>query len=141
MKLTRLLSAKPPQPLVGMWQDPLFGYFETHGKMEFKPGEDYGLTEAQKKAVMERYRRKEILKREYLLREFDPLKYKYIEGCIVDPCMFRWYAADMQGSERFFLTPKSFFYGLGWFLLVCYLFCRWNHNDAVCFWFISQNNI
>lgn len=31
------------------FQDPVMGYFETHGKTEFTAGEQYGLTEEQKK--------------------------------------------------------------------------------------------
>ena len=42
-----------------------------------------------------RYRVKEILKKEYLRREFDPHNFKYKEGVVMDPAMFRWYSADM----------------------------------------------
>jgi hypothetical protein len=60
-----------------LWQDPVLGYWETHGKMEFLPGEQYNLTDDEKKAVLWRYRVKEILKREYMRREFDPNNFKY----------------------------------------------------------------
>jgi hypothetical protein len=43
-----------------LWQDPVIGYYETHGKTEFLPGEMYNLTEEQKKAVLWRYRVKEV---------------------------------------------------------------------------------
>jgi hypothetical protein len=60
-----------------LWQDPVVGYWETHGKTEFLPGEQYNLTDDEKKAVLWRYRVKEILKREYMRREYDPNVYKY----------------------------------------------------------------
>lgn len=60
-----------------LWQDPVLGYFETHGKTEFLPGEQYNLTDEEKKAVLWRYRVKEILKKEYLRREYDPHTFKY----------------------------------------------------------------
>lgn len=60
-----------------LWQDPVYGYFETHGKTEFLPGEQYNLTDEEKKAVLWRYRVKEILKKEYLRREYDPHNFKY----------------------------------------------------------------
>jgi len=92
-----------------MWQDPIFGYFETHGKMVFKSGEQYDLSESQKRAVAERYKIKELLKLSFLQKEFDPLKRKYAEGIVVDPAMFRWYAADMSSLECFRMTPKTIF--------------------------------
>lgn len=32
-----------------LWQDPVLGYFETHGKMKFIAGEDYGISDEEKK--------------------------------------------------------------------------------------------
>lgn len=32
-----------------LWQDPVLGYFETHGKMRFIAGEDYGISDEEKK--------------------------------------------------------------------------------------------
>lgn len=60
-----------------MWQDPTFGYFESHGKTEFLPGEQYNLSDEEKKAVLWRYRVKEILKKEYLRREYNPHEMKH----------------------------------------------------------------
>lgn len=60
-----------------LWQDPVLGYWETHGKTEFLAGEEYNLTDDEKKAVLWRYRVKEILKKEYLRREYDPYNIKY----------------------------------------------------------------
>lgn len=60
-----------------LWQDPVYGYFEMHGKTEFLPGEQYNLSDDEKKAVLWRYRVKEILKKEYLRREYDPSTFKY----------------------------------------------------------------
>ena len=87
-------SGKP-----GLWQDPVYGsvfcliclinykicsYYEQHGEMEFKKGEDYGpISEMEKKRVLHRNRVKEILKREYLRLEYDPFHYQYREGVIV----------------------------------------------------------
>lgn len=34
-----------------LYQDPVLGYFETHGKMRFIPGEDYGISDEEKKVV------------------------------------------------------------------------------------------
>jgi hypothetical protein len=95
----RLLRPAPNQNIVSpkLWQDPVFGYFgehdihafspwryhcmrrvsETHGKTVFVPGEEYNLTDEEKRAVLWRYRVKEILKKEYLRREWDPNKFKY----------------------------------------------------------------
>lgn len=47
------------------------------GKMEFLPGQEYNLSDDEKKAVLWRYRVKEILKKEYLRREYDPHNFKY----------------------------------------------------------------
>ena len=66
-----------------VWQDPVWGYYEQHGKMVFKAGEEYGISEAEKQAVLHRYRVKEILKKEYLRREYDPHHYQYKEGVVV----------------------------------------------------------
>lgn len=63
-----------------LWQDPVLGYFETHGKTQFIAGEQYGLSSEEKKAVLWRYRVKEILKKEYLRREYDPHNFKYKVG-------------------------------------------------------------
>ncbi|KAL1227163.1 NADH dehydrogenase [ubiquinone] 1 beta subcomplex subunit [Trichinella pseudospiralis] len=120
----RAFCSKPPAFVNNLWQDPIYGYFETHGKMEFKPGEEYGLTEEQKKAVMERYRRKNMLKQQYLAMEYDPDRFRYIHGVIVDPAMFRWYAADMLNAERFYWTPKTVFLTMGVLALIVYSFCR-----------------
>ncbi|PIO64259.1 NADH-ubiquinone oxidoreductase B15 subunit [Teladorsagia circumcincta] len=90
-----------------LWQDPVLGYFETHGKTEFLPGQEYNLTDDEKKAVLWRYRVKEILKKEYLRREYDPHNFKYKEGVVMDPAMFRWYSADMTQAEFFRITPRS----------------------------------
>lgn len=62
----------------------VIGYWETHGKTEFLPGEQYNLTDDEKKAVLWRYRVKEILKREFMRREFDPHNYKY------KVCFYLW---------------------------------------------------
>jgi len=90
-----------------MWQDPLFGYFESHGKSEFKPGEQYDLTPKEQQAVLERNRIKELLKLEFIKREYDPINRKYCSGKIVDPAMFRWYAASMTSVETFRMNPKT----------------------------------
>lgn len=66
-----------------MWQDPVFGYFETHGKSKFVPGEQYDLTRPEMKAVVERNRIKELLKMEYLRREFHPIRRQFVEGVVV----------------------------------------------------------
>lgn len=79
MRLALRLFRAPNQNIKSpkLWQDPVLGYWETHGKMEFLPGEQYNLTDEEKKAVLWRYRVKEILKKEYLRREFDPNNFKY----------------------------------------------------------------
>lgn len=79
----RLLRPAPNQNIKSpkLWQDPVLGYWETHGKTEFLPGEQYNLTDEEKKAVLWRYRVKEILKKEYLRREFDPNNFKYKVRC------------------------------------------------------------
>ncbi|KHJ91882.1 NADH-ubiquinone oxidoreductase B15 subunit [Oesophagostomum dentatum] len=107
-----------------LWQDPVIGYFETHGKMEFLPGQEYNLTDDEKKAVLWRYRVKEILKKEYLRREYDPHNFKYKEGVVMDPAMFRWYSADMTQAEFFRVTPRSIFLYVGTVLLIFYLYTR-----------------
>uniref|UniRef100_A0A1I7ZB00 NADH dehydrogenase [ubiquinone] 1 beta subcomplex subunit 4 n=1 Tax=Steinernema glaseri TaxID=37863 RepID=A0A1I7ZB00_9BILA len=107
-----------------LWQDPVYGYFETHGKTQFLPGEEYNLTDAEKKGVLWRYRVKEILKKEYLRREFDPHKFKYKEGVVIDPAMFRWYSADMTQAEYFRFTPRSVFLYVGSVLLGFYVYTR-----------------
>uniref|UniRef100_A0A7E4V7E5 NADH dehydrogenase [ubiquinone] 1 beta subcomplex subunit 4 n=1 Tax=Panagrellus redivivus TaxID=6233 RepID=A0A7E4V7E5_PANRE len=107
-----------------LWQDPVLGYFETHGKTEFLPGEQYNLTDEEKKAVLWRYRVKEILKKEYLRREYDPNTFKYKEGVVIDPAMFRWYSADMTQAEFFRYTPRSVFLYCGSVILAFYLFTR-----------------
>lgn len=38
-------------PTPKLWQDPVLGYFETHGKTEFLPNEEYNLTENEKKVI------------------------------------------------------------------------------------------
>uniref|UniRef100_A0A1I8BQA6 NADH dehydrogenase [ubiquinone] 1 beta subcomplex subunit 4 n=1 Tax=Meloidogyne hapla TaxID=6305 RepID=A0A1I8BQA6_MELHA len=97
----RLSRPAPNQNLKNprLWQDPVFGYWETHGKMEFLPGEQYNLSDDEKKAVLWRYRVKE-------------------QGIILDPAMFRWYAADMTQTEYFRLTPRTVFIYAG----LAYLF-------------------
>uniref|UniRef100_A0A915ITE9 NADH dehydrogenase [ubiquinone] 1 beta subcomplex subunit 4 n=1 Tax=Romanomermis culicivorax TaxID=13658 RepID=A0A915ITE9_ROMCU len=117
----------------GLWQDPLLGYFETHGKMEFKKGEEYDMTEDQKKAIMERYKRKETLKRQYLEQEFNPLQYRYMESVIIDPAVFRWYAANMNTLERFRYTPKTILATWGGMVLFIYLMYRFVRGDEVTF--------
>ncbi|KAE9556311.1 hypothetical protein FO519_000494 [Halicephalobus sp. NKZ332] len=107
-----------------LWQDPVLGYFETHGKTEFLPGEQYNLTDEEKKAVLWRYRVKEILKREYLRREYDPHTFKYKEGVVIDPSMFRWYSADMTQAEFFRYTPRSVFLYVGAVMVLFYLYVR-----------------
>ncbi|MFH4983854.1 hypothetical protein AB6A40_010563 [Gnathostoma spinigerum] len=107
-----------------LWQDPVLGYFETHGKTKFLEGEEYNLTDEEKKAVLWRYRVKEILKKEYLRREFDPHSFKYKNGVVMDPAMFRWYAADMTQVEYFRFTPRSVFLYVGGVLLGFYLYTR-----------------
>jgi hypothetical protein len=61
LAIRRLLPA-PNQNInkPGLWQDPVLGYYETHGKMEFLPGEQYNMTDEEKKAVLWRYRVKEV---------------------------------------------------------------------------------
>ncbi|VDM55042.1 unnamed protein product [Angiostrongylus costaricensis] len=107
-----------------LWQDPVLGYFETHGKTEFLPGQEYNLTDDEKKAVLWRYRVKEILKKEYLRREYDPHNFKYKEGVVMDPAMFRWYSADMTQAEFFRLTPRSVFLYMGSVFLFFYIYTR-----------------
>uniref|UniRef100_A0A914YXF4 NADH dehydrogenase [ubiquinone] 1 beta subcomplex subunit 4 n=1 Tax=Panagrolaimus superbus TaxID=310955 RepID=A0A914YXF4_9BILA len=107
-----------------LWQDPVLGYFETHGKTEFLPGEQYNLTDEEKKAVLWRYRVKEILKKEYLRREYDPHTFKYKEGVVIDPAMFRWYSADMTQSEHFRITPRSVFLYVGFIFAAFWLYVR-----------------
>ncbi|KAL7076255.1 hypothetical protein ACQ4LE_004613 [Meloidogyne hapla] len=116
----RLSRPAPNQNLKNprLWQDPVFGYWETHGKMEFLPGEQYNLSDDEKKAVLWRYRVKEILRKEHLRREFNPHTFKYKQGIILDPAMFRWYAADMTQTEYFRLTPRTVFIYAG----LAYLF-------------------
>uniref|UniRef100_A0A915PVM8 NADH dehydrogenase [ubiquinone] 1 beta subcomplex subunit 4 n=1 Tax=Setaria digitata TaxID=48799 RepID=A0A915PVM8_9BILA len=107
-----------------LWQDPVLGYFETHGKMEFIAGEDYGISDEEKKAVLWRYRLKEILKKEYLRREYDPHTFKYREGVVIDPAVFRWYSANAMQYEFFRYTPRSVFLYAGSFFLVFYILVR-----------------
>ncbi|KAI6182280.1 Complex I-B15 [Aphelenchoides bicaudatus] len=107
-----------------LWQDPVIGYWETHGKMEFLPGEQYNLTDDEKKAVLWRYRVKEILKKEYMRRQFDPNNFKYKEGVVMDPAVFRWYSADMNQVEFFRYTPRSIFLYVGSCLLIFYAYTR-----------------
>ncbi|GMT28475.1 hypothetical protein PFISCL1PPCAC_19772, partial [Pristionchus fissidentatus] len=107
-----------------LWQDPVMGYFETHGKTEFVACEQYGLTEEQKKAVLWRYRVKQILKKEYLRREYDPTNFKYKEGIVMDPSMFRWYSADMSQAEFFRFTPRSVLLYCGAVFLSFYIYTR-----------------
>ncbi|TKR95162.1 hypothetical protein L596_009365 [Steinernema carpocapsae] len=123
---TRLLRPAANQNVKNprLWQDPVYGYFETHGKMTFVPGEEYNLTHEEKKAVLWRYRVKEILKKEYLRREYDPQKFKYKEGVVIDPAMFRWYSADMTQAEHFRMTPRSVFLYVGGLLLGFYVYTR-----------------
>uniref|UniRef100_A0A914CRL7 NADH dehydrogenase [ubiquinone] 1 beta subcomplex subunit 4 n=1 Tax=Acrobeloides nanus TaxID=290746 RepID=A0A914CRL7_9BILA len=122
----KLLRPAPNQNIKSprLWQDPVLGYFETHGKTEFLPGEQYNLTDEEKKAVLWRYRVKEILKKEYLRREYDPHNFKYKAGIIIDPAVFRWYAADMTHGEYFRVTPRSFFLYVGGILLSIYMCFR-----------------
>ncbi|KAH7728695.1 Protein NUO-6 [Aphelenchoides avenae] len=107
-----------------LWQDPVLGYFETHGKTEFLPGEEYNLTDDEKKAVLWRYRVKEILKKEYLRREYDPHNFRYKEGVVMDPALFRWYAANMTQAEYFRYTPRTIFLYFGGIMLFMYLYTR-----------------
>uniref|UniRef100_A0AC35TN39 NADH dehydrogenase [ubiquinone] 1 beta subcomplex subunit 4 n=1 Tax=Rhabditophanes sp. KR3021 TaxID=114890 RepID=A0AC35TN39_9BILA len=107
-----------------LWQDPVFGYFETHGKTEFKAGEQYNLSDEQKKAVLWRYRVKEILKKEYLRREYDPTQFKYKEGVVMCPSMFRWYSADMNQAEFMRVTPRTVFLYVGSVFIGFYLYTR-----------------
>uniref|UniRef100_A0A0K0DVQ3 NADH dehydrogenase [ubiquinone] 1 beta subcomplex subunit 4 n=1 Tax=Strongyloides stercoralis TaxID=6248 RepID=A0A0K0DVQ3_STRER len=113
-----------------MWQDPTFGYFESHGKTEFLPGEQYNLSDDQKKAVLWRYRVKEILKKEYLRREFNPMEMKQREGVVMCPSMFRWYSADMNQVEHFRLTPRSVFLYVGSVFFGLYLYTRFVLTSA-----------
>uniref|UniRef100_A0A5S6QD09 NADH dehydrogenase [ubiquinone] 1 beta subcomplex subunit 4 n=1 Tax=Trichuris muris TaxID=70415 RepID=A0A5S6QD09_TRIMR len=122
-------SSQPTNPINNLWQDPIYGYFETHGRMEFKPGEEYGLSDEQKKAVMERYRRKALLKRQFLEMEYNPMRYRQVQGVIVDPSMFRWYAMEMLNAERFYYTPKTVFYTIGVFFLFGYIIFRWGRSQ------------
>jgi len=109
-----------------MWQDPLYGYFETHGKVEFKPGEQYDLSAKEQLAVLERNRIKQLLKFEFNKREFDPVNRKYHSGVIMDPAMFRWYAADMTRFETFRLTPKTVLGCFGGIMLFMLAFQKYN---------------
>ncbi|KAK6029338.1 tetratricopeptide repeat protein, partial [Ostertagia ostertagi] len=98
-----------------LWQDPVLGYFEPTkvdllGKTEFLPGQEYNLTDDEKKAVLWRYRVKEILKKG--------------EGVVMDPSMFRWYSADMTQAEFFRFTPRSVFLYVGSVILIFYLYTR-----------------
>uniref|UniRef100_A0A914V7X2 NADH dehydrogenase [ubiquinone] 1 beta subcomplex subunit 4 n=1 Tax=Plectus sambesii TaxID=2011161 RepID=A0A914V7X2_9BILA len=126
----RLLCKRPTAPAnqttksTTLWQDPVMGYFETHGKTEFVAGEEYNLTDEQKKLVLARYRVKEILKKEYLRREYDPHTMKYREGVVMDPAMFRWYAADMTQAEHFRYTPRTVFLVLGGIYVAMLIYCR-----------------
>ncbi|CAJ0944095.1 unnamed protein product, partial [Mesorhabditis belari] len=126
MRGTRLVLGAANQNVTSpkLWQDPVLGYFETHGKMEFKPNEEYNLTVDEKKAVLWRYRVKEILKKEYLRREYDPHNFKYKQGVVMDPAMFRWYSADMTQAEFFRATPRSIFLYMGGIFLAFYLYSR-----------------
>uniref|UniRef100_A0A0N4Z5K9 NADH dehydrogenase [ubiquinone] 1 beta subcomplex subunit 4 n=1 Tax=Parastrongyloides trichosuri TaxID=131310 RepID=A0A0N4Z5K9_PARTI len=107
-----------------LWQDPTFGYFETHGKTEFLPGEQYNLSDEEKKAVLWRYRVKEILKKEYLRKTYNPEEMKHRHGVVMDPSMFRWYSADMNQAEYFRATPRTVFLYVGGTLLGFYLYTR-----------------
>jgi len=122
----RLLRPAPNQNIKSpkLWQDPVLGYWETHGKTEFIAGEEYNLTDDEKKAVLWRYRVKEILKKEYMRREFDPNNYKYKEGVVMDPALFRWYSADMTQVEFFRYTPRTLFLYVGGVLLIFYVYTR-----------------
>ncbi|VDK87618.1 unnamed protein product [Litomosoides sigmodontis] len=107
-----------------LWQDPVLGYFETHGKMKFIAGEDYGISDEEKKAVLWRYRLKEVLKKEYLRREYDPHTFKYREGVVIDPAVFRWYSATTMQYEFFRYTPRSVFLYAGSFVFIFYILVR-----------------
>ncbi|KAI6203540.1 Complex I-B15 [Aphelenchoides besseyi] len=122
----RLLRPAPNQNIRSpkLWQDPVLGYWETHGKTEFLAGEQYNLSDEEKKAVLWRYRVKEILKKEFLRREFDPNNFKYKQGVVMDPAMFRWYAADMTQAEYFRYTPKSVLLYVGGTILAFYVYTR-----------------
>ena len=99
----RLLRPAANQTNSPVWQDPVYGYYEQHGKMTFKPGEEYGISEAEKKAVLHRYRIKEILKKEYLRREYDPHHYNYkhsvvVRLCICEVSFYKLSCADVSGD-------------------------------------------
>lgn len=51
----RLLSPAANQNINSpkLWQDPVLGYFETHGKMKFEPNEEYSLTDEEKQVSLQ----------------------------------------------------------------------------------------
>ena len=49
-RLLRPVANQTGNP-TALWQDPIHGYWETHGKMEFKPGEDYNLSDEEKQVA------------------------------------------------------------------------------------------
>uniref|UniRef100_A0A0K0FYA3 NADH dehydrogenase [ubiquinone] 1 beta subcomplex subunit 4 n=1 Tax=Strongyloides venezuelensis TaxID=75913 RepID=A0A0K0FYA3_STRVS len=107
-----------------MWQDPIYGYFETHGKTEFLPGEQYNLSDEEKKAVLWRYRVKEILRKEFIRREFNPMEFKHRHGVVLCPSMFRWYSADMNQVEYLRTTPRTVFLYVASVFFGFYLYTR-----------------
>uniref|UniRef100_A0A1I7WNH7 NADH dehydrogenase [ubiquinone] 1 beta subcomplex subunit 4 n=1 Tax=Heterorhabditis bacteriophora TaxID=37862 RepID=A0A1I7WNH7_HETBA len=50
--------------------------------------------------------------------------YRYKEGVVMDPAMFRWYSADMTQAEFFRFTPRSVFLYVGSVLVAFYIYTR-----------------
>uniref|UniRef100_A0A915EMH0 NADH dehydrogenase [ubiquinone] 1 beta subcomplex subunit 4 n=1 Tax=Ditylenchus dipsaci TaxID=166011 RepID=A0A915EMH0_9BILA len=103
----RLLRPAPNQNVTNpkMWQDPVRGYFESHGRSEFLPARrnsEEGVSETRVRSshlqVQARRRR--------------------------DPAMFRWYAADMTQAEYFRYTPRTVFLWFAAIVVGVYLYLR-----------------
>uniref|UniRef100_A0A6V7YAD8 NADH dehydrogenase [ubiquinone] 1 beta subcomplex subunit 4 n=1 Tax=Meloidogyne enterolobii TaxID=390850 RepID=A0A6V7YAD8_MELEN len=120
----RLSRPAPNQNLKNprLWQDPVYGYYETHGKMEFFAWKNqYNCLMMKKKSCVVAL---SILKKEYFRREYNPHTFKYKQGIILDPAMFRWYAADMTQMEYMRLTPRSLFMYAGITMLAFWLITK-----------------
>lgn len=148
LRLLRPAANQTGRP--GLWQDPVKGYWEQHGKMEFVAGEDYGLTMAEKQAVLDRHLMKEALKKEFLRLEYNPHTFRYKTGIVVDPAVYRWYAADMTHLEHYRWTPKSFYLVFGGLFLTVFVVMKGLHlasalSDDACrdgriLWWDRQNS-
>ena len=62
---------------------------------------------------------------------------KLQQGVVMDPAMFRWYAADLTQAEYMRNTPRSFFIYIGSFILVMYMIVKVGIISAVCTFYIQ----